>query len=38
MSVLWWGIYFGCLGASLGALFGYGSNFASSSPGGKAVS
>jgi hypothetical protein len=22
VSVLWWGIYLGCLGASLGALFG----------------
>jgi hypothetical protein len=23
ISVLWWGIYLGCLGASIGALFGF---------------
>jgi hypothetical protein len=22
LSVLWWGVYFGCLGASIGALLG----------------
>jgi hypothetical protein len=26
ISVIWWGIYFGCFGASLGALFGSSTN------------